>query len=102
MLDFSGPGVFTDCVLRYLKARWGFDIEQLQSNRLRKPIRVGDVLILPELAMQAAASEPDEYEANRDVDVVWHEFKGSWKEGRPWREKRAPTAHRRRVLGRAE
>lgn len=62
VLEWTGPGVFTDAVMRYLRGRWGFDYDALVT--LTEPIRVGDVLILPDRAFQAYASEPSEVEAN--------------------------------------
>lgn len=62
VLEWTGPGVFTDCVMRYLRGRWGFDWERLVG--MTEPIRVGDVLILPDRAFQAYASEPEETAAN--------------------------------------
>lgn len=41
-LEWTGPGVWTDCVYRYLISRYGFSPEDL--IRQDKPIRVGDVL----------------------------------------------------------
>ncbi|KAL8287314.1 hypothetical protein RQP46_003766 [Phenoliferia psychrophenolica] len=40
VLDWTGPGLFTDCVFRYLKARWGFDFDTLED--FDHPIRIGN------------------------------------------------------------
>lgn len=53
VLETSGPGVFTDGVLRYLKARWGFDYDVLVT--LTQPIRVGELAVFPTTrALQSA------------------------------------------------
>jgi alpha 1,6-mannosyltransferase len=41
-LDLTGPGPFTDAVLRYLVVRYGVTPDQLRN--IKGPVRVGDVL----------------------------------------------------------
>lgn len=43
--SFTGPGLFTDAVLRYLAARYAIYPSAL--TKLTKPVRVGDVLLYP-------------------------------------------------------
>lgn len=74
-LEWTGPGVWTDCVYRYLLARYGFQPEQL--IRIDKPIRVGDVLILPSKTF--AAAEHKVSEKNRAYSAVFHGFNGRWR-----------------------
>ncbi|WWC91834.1 uncharacterized protein L201_006781 [Kwoniella dendrophila CBS 6074] len=50
-LDLTGPGPFTDAVLRYLLVQYGITPNDLRA--LRRPVRVGDVLILQEEAWHA-------------------------------------------------
>jgi alpha 1,6-mannosyltransferase len=45
VINWTGPSVFTDSVLSYLLARYGMVWQDLKD--LRRPLRVGDVLILP-------------------------------------------------------
>lgn len=45
VLEWTGPSVFTDAVLDYLRARYGLVWRDLKG--LTKPLRVGDVIILP-------------------------------------------------------
>jgi alpha 1,6-mannosyltransferase len=72
-LEWTGPGPFSDAVFRYLLARYGFHPKQASWDAV--PIRVGDVLILPEKAFQARGSEgPQQPHA-----AVWHGFSGSWR-----------------------
>ena len=57
LTKWSGPGLWTEAVYRYLGARWGFDVRLLDGMDLwdegdesvgkgKKGVRVGDVLIL--------------------------------------------------------
>lgn len=66
--------LFTDCLFRYLFARYGVHPRALSGHA--GPVRVGDVLVLPHRAMQADMSE----HASDAQDVVWHGFSGRWKE----------------------
>ncbi|WVW84759.1 hypothetical protein I302_106794 [Kwoniella bestiolae CBS 10118] len=73
ILEWSGPGAFTDAVFRYLLIRYGFHPKQ--ASGLDKPLRVGDVLIMPVHSFRADASEG--YQG--DEKAVWHGFFGRWK-----------------------
>ncbi|CDZ97410.1 Glycosyltransferase, DXD sugar-binding motif [Phaffia rhodozyma] len=74
ILEWTGPALLSDCVFRYLFARYGVTPRQLSGNK--HPIRVGDVLILPSRSFQADISE---YTTGQQ-DSVWHGFFGRWKE----------------------
>src|SRR5258708_23537047 len=74
VLDWTGPGVFTDAVIRYMIARHGVYPRQVSSMNV--PVRVGDLLIFPARSFAAWASDGppmDQYSS------VWHGFFGSWK-----------------------
>lgn len=69
------------CAISYILARHGLDPKTLvdKGSNIKAPIRIGDVIILPERAFQADASEKDSALNNAQA-CVWHGFLGSWKE----------------------
>ncbi|KAG8991542.1 membrane-bound alpha-1,6- mannosyltransferase Initiation-specific [Tulasnella sp. JGI-2019a] len=75
VMEWTGPGVFTDAVFRYLEARYGVTWPALRM--LERPLRVGDVLILPRTGFSPGmngANPPSDPQA-----MVQHQFLGSWK-----------------------
>lgn len=67
---------------RYILARHGLDPRILAGRggiSGTVPIRIGDVLVLPERSFQADASEKDS-SLNNENSCVWHGFLGTWKE----------------------
>jgi len=78
VLDWSGPGAFSDALLRYLLVRQGVHPTGLAG--LNKPRRYGDVVILPMHAFRAEASDQDK----GDGRVVFHGFYGRWKGEEDW------------------
>ncbi|KAG8887645.1 membrane-bound alpha-1,6- mannosyltransferase Initiation-specific [Tulasnella sp. 332] len=75
VLEWTGPGAFTDAVFRYLEARYNFTWRELP--KLEKPLRVGDVVILP-----ITGFSPGVKGAKAIYDpmaMVQHKFYGSWK-----------------------
>ncbi|KAK4684830.1 hypothetical protein P7C73_g5330, partial [Tremellales sp. Uapishka_1] len=73
VLDWTGPGVFTDAVFRYLLVRYG--VSPIDLSGITRPVRIGDVVIMPEHSFRADASEGFQ----GDDRVVWHGFFGRWK-----------------------
>lgn len=45
VVDWTGPGVWTDAVLAYLKQRYGMRWTELRG--IKEPLRVGEVVVLP-------------------------------------------------------
>ncbi|KAF8311556.1 hypothetical protein DL93DRAFT_2098693 [Clavulina sp. PMI_390] len=81
VLNWTGPGPWSDAVARYLLVRYGQDPRPLAtalSAEYHNPIGVGDVVILPQRSFQAPASEKWSA-ANSVRSCVWHGFEGSWK-----------------------
>ncbi|WVN88260.1 uncharacterized protein L203_103461 [Cryptococcus depauperatus CBS 7841] len=78
-LEWTGPGVFTDCVYRYLLARYGF--KPMDLLHVKKPTRVGDVLILP--AGSYSSVNPFGDDQQREWAAVWHGFFGRWRGADP-------------------
>ncbi|OCF36873.1 glycosyltransferase [Kwoniella heveanensis BCC8398] len=78
-LEWTGPGVFSDCVYRYLLARYGFKPEALIHKK--EPLRVGDVLILP--AGSYSSVSPFTDEKQRPWAASYHGFLGRWRADDP-------------------
>ncbi|WWC61831.1 uncharacterized protein I303_104416 [Kwoniella dejecticola CBS 10117] len=78
-LEWTGPGVFSDCVYRYLLARYGFKPQDLIHKK--EPIRVGDVLILP--AGSYSSVSPFTDEEQRPWAASYHGFLGRWRDADP-------------------
>ncbi|KAJ9100486.1 hypothetical protein QFC21_003525 [Naganishia friedmannii] len=76
-LEWTGPGIFTDCVYRYLLTRYGVHPRELLH--LKDPLRIGDVLILP-AGSYHSVSPWDPRETWRPYAAVWHGFWGRWRE----------------------
>ncbi|WWC70259.1 uncharacterized protein I206_104209 [Kwoniella pini CBS 10737] len=75
-LEWTGPGVFSDCVYRYLLIRYGFQPSQLLHKK--EPTRIGDVLILP--AGSFSSVSPFEEEEQRPWAASFHGFLGRWRD----------------------
>ncbi|KAG8877851.1 membrane-bound alpha-1,6- mannosyltransferase Initiation-specific [Tulasnella sp. 331] len=75
VMEWTGPGIFTDAVFRYLDARYNVTWPALKG--LERPLRVGDVMILPMTGFSPGingAKGPDDPQA-----MVQHMFLGTWK-----------------------
>ncbi|GHJ85605.1 hypothetical protein NliqN6_2007 [Naganishia liquefaciens] len=77
VMNWTGPGVWTDAVLRYLRVKFGVQWTDLKD--LQEPLRVGEVLILPVTGFSPGvglfgAKSPFDEDA-----MVEHLFAGSWK-----------------------
>lgn len=44
-MEWTGPGVWTDSVLRYLRVKYGLKWADLRE--LKNPLRLGEVVVLP-------------------------------------------------------
>ncbi|KAG9118281.1 membrane-bound alpha-1,6- mannosyltransferase Initiation-specific, partial [Ceratobasidium sp. 392] len=77
IMEWTGPGVFTDSVLRYLASEHQVTWPKLKN--LGKPVRARDAVVLPVTGFSPGvgmfgAGEPNDPEA-----MVHHLFEGSWK-----------------------
>ena len=80
--EWSGPVLWTEAVYRYLRARWGFDIRKLDT--IKKPVRVGDVLIFPKDSFRAGGPGlEDEIIDQPQNRYIWHGSMGfeRWRAG---------------------
>lgn len=99
VMKWTGPSVWTDAVIGYLRAKYGLIWPDLKD--LKQPLRVGDVVILPvtgfspgvgnfgagwpwgEFACLLWVSEWTLAHIRSDAQaMVEHKFAGSWKDHR--------------------
>lgn len=73
ILDWIGPGLFTDAVYRYLVARYGVDPFSF-AGLDDKAARIGDVLIYPEFAFGIDKG----HHLSKDFELVYHGFLHRW------------------------
>lgn len=72
ILDLTGPGVWTDVILKHLNTKYNVTHEKLTGIKYGK--RIGDIYILPRISFSPFDGE------ERDPEVkVQHLFWGSWK-----------------------
>ncbi|KAJ9111370.1 hypothetical protein QFC19_001138 [Naganishia cerealis] len=74
VMEHTGPGIWTDAVLAYLKARYNVTWHDLRG--LQHPQRIGEVMILPITAF-SPGGEPDFRAKGQDDPqaAVYHDFR---------------------------
>ncbi|ORX39234.1 hypothetical protein BD324DRAFT_576681 [Kockovaella imperatae] len=78
VMEWTGPGLFSDSVLSYLLAR--YDVSWHRLRGLNHPLRIGDVMILPITAFSPGGQPDFGAEGTDSVQAnVVHNFRGSWK-----------------------
>ncbi|KAG9013704.1 membrane-bound alpha-1,6- mannosyltransferase Initiation-specific [Tulasnella sp. JGI-2019a] len=77
VMQWTGPGVLTDSVFRYLRARCNFTWPDLQN--LKAPLRVCDVVILPVTGFSPGVGQFGAQGTGDAQAMVHHRFAGSWK-----------------------
>ncbi|EPY50253.1 alpha-1,6-mannosyltransferase Och1 [Schizosaccharomyces cryophilus OY26] len=78
VMDWTGPGIWTDSVFDYLNWRYGpFTWENVTG--IETPKLVGDVLILPITSFSPGVGHMGSKSANDPTAYVKHYFSGSWK-----------------------
>ncbi|EPX73256.1 alpha-1,6-mannosyltransferase Och1 [Schizosaccharomyces octosporus yFS286] len=78
VMDWTGPGIWTDSVFDYLNWRYGpFSWENVTG--IETPMLVGDVLILPITSFSPGVYHMGSKSVNDPTAYVRHYFSGSWK-----------------------
>ncbi|KAG8749362.1 membrane-bound alpha-1,6- mannosyltransferase Initiation-specific [Ceratobasidium sp. 428] len=77
IMEWTGPGVFTDSVIRYLTAKYGATWPMLKD--LRQPVRIRDVVVLPITGFSPGVRLFGAGETTDREAMVYHMFAGSWK-----------------------
>ncbi|CAE6525282.1 unnamed protein product [Rhizoctonia solani] len=79
IMEWTGPGVFTDSVIRYLAAEHNMTWAALKN--LRKPLRIRDAVVLPVTGFSPGVGMFGAGETTNEEAMVQHLFAGSWKSG---------------------
>ncbi|QRV86322.1 glycosyltransferase family 32 protein [Ceratobasidium sp. AG-Ba] len=79
VMEWTGPGVFTDSVIRYLASKHQITWPALKN--LRKPVRFGDLMVLPVTGFSPGVGMFGAGETSDREAMVHHLFAGSWKTG---------------------
>lgn len=77
VIHWTGPGVFTDSVLRYLSLK--HDVKWTDLRGMQSPLRVGDVTILPATGFSPGVGLHGAQSIGHHEAMVEHEFAGTWK-----------------------
>ncbi|OCF58527.1 hypothetical protein L486_04560 [Kwoniella mangroviensis CBS 10435] len=77
VMAWTGPGVWTDAVLSYLRVQYGLVWTDLKD--LRVPLRIGDVVILPVTGFSPGVGNFGAQGSFHHEAMVQHDFAGSWK-----------------------
>ncbi|WWD20536.1 hypothetical protein CI109_105012 [Kwoniella shandongensis] len=79
VMAWTGPGVWTDAVLGYLRVKYGLLWTDLRG--IQEPLRIGDVVILPVTGFSPGVGNFGSQLPWHDEAMVEHRFAGSWKNG---------------------
>ncbi|OWT37939.1 alpha 1,6-mannosyltransferase [Cryptococcus neoformans Bt1] len=77
VMAWTGPGVWTDAVLSYLKVKYG--VQWVDFKGIQEPLRVGDVVILPVTGFSPGVGNFGSQHRTHRQAMVEHRFAGSWK-----------------------
>lgn len=77
VMNWTGPGIWTDVVWEYLKVQHGVDFEEFRG--LQVPRQVGDVLVLPITGFSPGVGHMGSKGVTDPEAKVAHYFQGSWK-----------------------
>ncbi|RMZ88951.1 hypothetical protein DV736_g3826, partial [Chaetothyriales sp. CBS 134916] len=83
IMEFTGPGVWTDTIFDYFNNPEYFDFSQRHTNisysdffSIKTPKRVGDVIILPITSFSPGVNQMDAGDVDHPLAFVKHEFDG--------------------------
>lgn len=79
IMDWTGPGMWTDCVLKHVNAHKSTDVKttvEAGLHRLAGPRRIHDTVILPRKSFAILGGQAD---SAKDGVLVKHYFEGMWK-----------------------
>lgn len=78
IIHWTGPGVWTDAVLRYLDLKYGLSWNILKN--LQEPLRIGEITILPSTGFSPGVGLHGAQGAFHHEAMVEHQFAGTWKD----------------------
>jgi len=78
VMEWTGPGIFTDSVFRYLAVQHG--MMWPAAKNLRRPLRAQDIVVLPVTAFSPGVGIFGSEEPEDEQALVHHLFAGTWKE----------------------
>ncbi|EIW69886.1 hypothetical protein TREMEDRAFT_61657 [Tremella mesenterica DSM 1558] len=81
VMAWTGPGVWTDAVLSYIRVRYG--VQWTDLRELKEPLRIGDVMVLPVTGFSPGVGNFGSEPAWHPQAMVEHKFEGSWKNAIP-------------------
>ncbi len=83
IMDFTGPGIWTDTVFAYLNNEEYFDFSQRTTNvsyseffNIKEPKKVGDVIVLPITSFSPGVQQMNAGDKDDPMAFVQHEFDG--------------------------
>lgn len=82
VMGTTGPFAFTKALMDYFTAQTGVEHTGNELDRLREPVLVGDVLVLPKDSFGWLPQEHTHEKGDPTV-LVEHLFIGSWRDGHP-------------------
>ena len=67
-MEWTGPGVWTDSVLRYLRVKYG--VRWTDLRRLARPVRIGEVVVLPVTGFSPGVGNFGAMSRKRELNVL--------------------------------
>lgn len=77
IMEWTGPGVFTDTVLSYLKEKHGIEDSDLSGTK--ESLLFGDILVLPITGFSPGVGHMGSLSPSDPHAFVEHHFAGQWK-----------------------